>query len=769
MKPYVLTIELKKKVIFLNNFNQAEVIDLQDLSKSAIKHLIIKTNYYISLTHDIRSKLAILFNNPNIKFLDLHFYAYPQRILNTLIVYLSKLLEKNNSVAKIALSFLNYDYKNTHLENKAMAYLFYSVRDRLFEYSGFLNYICDEKEIKKFIYNSNNLKRACFLENLNENNKYLFCSNKIIDNYTLELSNDSDLNNDFWNNIFNIKYDVSKDLDFGEVGLIANSKDDDNVYDRIKIANLELSFKKELDSKSISLILNIIRNCYILKVENLKLPLIDYVKDKIIQIKIVNEVLKLSLNSLNTVKRVSFSINSDKFKDIFTELDLKEYDMKKIPKIYLIHCRNHLKLPEVMTYNDETKDDNHSNTSKDYNVFKTPISFRILDFRYVLSCEYTIRIDKIDDISHSLIDFLEFISIFNNCYCIYIKIEDIEKSHSHWDDNKDKILDNLLNSFKKYYSKEINSERKIATSRLSLEFKNKQSAYNSLYFTILKIMISQFKINSINIINCPLPELISFMNKNINKEDIYIMTNKLYIDVEDKNITVDDVKNLYSFTNIIKDRITLNIFNKENELFKSQNAYKSYYTKEIIAIFDLIKETNSNFIDTTHYTHENIILRSDILNEKNALRINSDKEMNNFIDEIEKRYYKENSDTVIRIQYVFLKSEIPVNLEIRLFSVLKTLVNSICSVRYYSFIQKIYVDSSTKKFCKKDKQVYLAALELLILLKTKKYYINGNNDSKISSNIKNFYCDIVVLCEIETLSNRCKYSKRIRVFKKLLN
>lgn len=781
IKPYILSIGLKNKAIILNNFNQAEQIDLQDLSKSAIKHLIITTNNYLSLTHHIRSRLAILFKNSNIKSLELHLSPKANRNFNMLIIYLSKLLFQNNSIKKITLSFIRFEYGYTPLEIKAMIYLFHSVRNRLTEYIGFDDYICDEKEVNKFIFNSKNLKEAHFHVDSFQKSKYLLCSKKTFNDYTIELSNNSEMDSKFWCDVFNLKYDINEDLNDSEGISLTNSKDKDNNvnYDRIEITNLELSYKNNVDSKSIDQILSIIRNSYIFKVENLNLALIHIIKDKKDQIQVVNEILKLSLNTLNTVKRVSLSINSDEFKEIFSKLNTKEYNIKRMPRIYLIPICNDKKFSEVIFNNEEYEEDiNDINDTNDNNnkliekkSSNSTYSLNKLDLE-VSTCNYTINISKFDDIFKNLIDLIEFIKIFCHCYSIKIRIkEDIENLETYLN-NKEQILDNFINSFNGGYI-ENNLKRKLKINNLYFEFNDKQTSFNSLYFFILEILISIFKVESLKIVNCPFQDLISFMNKQINNKeknkirscDSFI-SKILNIEFENNKITADEVRKLYSFSNIIKNKIILNICSTENEILISKNTNNSYdyHSEEIIKIFNLINETNSNFIETTYFTPENISLRSEKILEKNIIRIKSDSEVSSFIDKIERLYSNKDSSAVIRIQILSFKSCISANQIICLFSVLKNLINNFTSSKYCSYIQNIHLFLLKNKFSKADRQVHFAVLEFLAYIKTKQYYLNDGNNKKKYSYMQNFNFNILSQCKINEYTN--KYTKRINTFNK---
>lgn len=303
-----------------------------------------------------------------------------------------------------------------------------------------------------------------------------------------------------------------------------------------------------------------IDNTYLFKVEVI---IFKYESD---QEKIIERILKLSTNNLNTVKIVKLrrNINIDYLKVISDLLNSnKNYNFKNIPKIFLEgegeiiindNCNDSSKAVYI------NKNCSNNNGVAILSINENSIHEDIF-YEFLMFLHYNLR-----DLSGITIKYPKKVDR-NITLAITHQMKELYKKFKHT------ILNHLY-------------ERKIYS--FSLFFINEFPESDNILFTILEIM-SDMKIRINNLyLNCTFTALADFMGKY--NESERLSTNTIYI----KNDLLDrkSIEELHQFSDIIEGKIIIDFTNAEIKM-RNNNIQK-----DLINIFNSKERSNSNFL---HY------------------------------------------------------------------------------------------------------------------------------------------------------------------------
>lgn len=503
-----------------------EYENLKDLRNLAIKELTI--NYdEISMSHKNRLELTNLLSNTNIKKIKFNFMSSNLKNIMSLI-FISKLLRKNSSNKEIELYFPSINNSNGLNKFQILTWTFFlNIIKSSITGISYSPFTIKHTDMNKLLFSNSNLKAISLSFN--------YLDDPIIVEYILSSSKNL---NDFSIKSLNIGL---KFFDF-----ISNSET------KAEINTLKLFCIKH-DS-----FLDFIDKAYLFKTETIK------IEDSEIRMnEIINRILKLSNNPLNTVKRVIIDKCHYNFIDILSELlNFNKYDAKRIPRIFIDYYKE-LKIE-------------FNNIDKTY----------IIDYSYK-NCEYnyndfnlTFKGNYLDEYR-----FTELLYILSNCTEKFVKfyiesdMNDILKTtNSSFIENTGKLVDQMKRIFKQFKDSNIHYKN-LNTNYVTFLFNKIHPEFNIFYFTILEIIV-QMKIRiDVLRIDCPIIELVNFMDKHQTLESLNIKNIEIII----TKINLEDIDKLYQYSNLIEGQIKLEM---EGGL---------YSRKEILNTF--VKLTNkSNFV-----------------------------------------------------------------------------------------------------------------------------------------------------------------------------
>lgn len=566
-------IRLNSTCIDTTYLSYYELIDLKNLRDSAIKELNIKDN--INFTRRIRRNLIELFNNTNIKTIKIVL----QNPSNRFLMSISELIRKNTSIDQIKLFFvLQKKFSLNNIQNLSWIRFINTIQDRLVSIRNtpFTN---GDIEMNKLLFSNSNIKEI----EINDLHIQLY----LLDGYS---------------DLVNFVLSTNKCLD--ELCLYAKytkiTKQFIECISESKIkAEINTLILHELSSENILVLIDI---ASLFKIETIKLFLIDLSDIK----QILEHILNLSFNSLNTVKRIIINTNEDLDLGIITELvSTHDYTIQKIPKIFIEGFK------EVIINN------NNSNNSKITCLYEKN--------RYYYDNYYTLYL--LEDHLLDIYNFTEFLYILFNepiylrCLSIKHKQKDMRLKENTESINTSNNQSNIINQMKDIYIKfkadNIHSKR-IKFDFLSLYFNLDSPELNIYYFTLLEIMIDMnIRIDSLILNLCSINELVNFLNKNKKLRNPNIENISIITSIANK----EDVCKLYQYSDLIEGKITVQI---ENNI----NLNKEGDQEELIKIFYPKLQKNVNFIAL----HKN----------KNPLihRISHKKDINDYIEKNKQRTFE---------------------------------------------------------------------------------------------------------------------------------
>lgn len=502
LKPYIFEFEPNSP----SNHLYLESEDLKDLSKAAIKELILKDD--ITLTDKNRLELAKLLSNININKLKLKI----DKCIYWLI-FISKLIRKNSTLKEIEIdinSNSNQISKN-NIQIKAWSFILNIAKSRLVSFKDY-PFSRNDNSLNKILLSNFNLKEFHSFSRSNYDNndlgdylKYMFNSKIYLNEFEI-LSN---------------RYSNPLTFDFSSTtGVLAE----------IKTLILEDIWHYSL--------LDFIDNAYLFKTEiiNIRKASNDELKKEIL-----HRIMKLSNNLINTVKKVIITSSYEYFNFSYIISDIlksNKYDIRKIPKIF-VGLYKEIKIEynnDDNTYNIDCK--NHNENIDDdlkiqwaYKFYeKENISFP--DFLNVL-------FNDPKDISYLHID----------SYKNYYLPENLIEKHEN------EYVERVVNKMKTMYNefKEINIHSKnMKIKNIAFDFNHVHSKYYVFYFTILEIMIQMgIKIDVLFLTDCRFLEVVKFMEEHKTLESLDINN----INIKTYRIKEDDLVKLYQYSHLIEGKI----------------------------------------------------------------------------------------------------------------------------------------------------------------------------------------------------------------------
>lgn len=736
IKPYKLSVKLDKKAIILKNFNTIENMDLlEDLSKSNIKYLtmIVSKDFYFS--NEMKNIIRSLISNPNIETLDIEYKdIMGECVLNLFSIFISKLLCKNYTIRDIKISHFDSNYLVTPIKIKAFYCLLKSIGNRLVDFDFHYN----DKEIKEKI-------TTILLKNC-KNIKYI---------YNTSISNTQIVEKVFYFKRKIEKYilDIKKPFKKDWINLFKSFSDnyDKDTYKGIEINTIE--FKSNNDKNiyidNIDALIEIINSCYIFKVENLMFNFdFNYINNKN-KIRLVNEIMRLSLNPENTVKRVYIDILESELQNILNELSLIDYCINSLPQIYLFKYIYYLDLKKncelVFNYENIQKVKYHKKS--EWNLIynhNPPYSFRNLSL--IIEKQEGFEIE-IRNISYNIEEFFDSFHFFYKKDFKNIDINiNCEEQDYYLMDNKNKIITNLYRACDEFLQHGRFNNRSNNIRILTLNFDDKSVYFNILFYTLLDIFIKlRYSIDVIKLEYCSVKDLIVFLEKQKQNQhskknsdsnsDSQFITKKIIVYVRDKYITVEDVLKLYYFSSLIQEKIILHlskpiIYQIGVKIIDEKTKIYSNYSEIIGKIINLVNQTNSNFIEFNFLieTNSNLYFYQRNMN----FILNSTDELNDLSGKIQSFYH--NTNFPISIKSITITDQCSFESIIKLLSCLKFIIKSNIENINRSIIQEILINTMSKNKGN-FRKVYFSSFEVLSLFKYKQYQFKSNLRSNNSFSI----------------------------------
>lgn len=541
-KPYELTF-FHEHGLSLNH-SYTEHLDLNDLRNAAIKEITI-TNYFPLSKINIK-KLTELFSNINIEIVNLQFFYYTR---NSYLLLFSKLLRKNTTIKEINLEF----YKEkiiTGTKKQLWIILLNTISNRLIKISNTAS--LNDTDINRLLFSNSNIKEI-FLNNFEEKYK------------------------DEYSNI--VKYILSSDNKLEELSLFPNNLNiPPQFFDYISKSERKLELNTLiLNMTSLENNLIMIEKAYLFKIETIRIEYKNNSKQ------VIHHLFLLSNNPLNTVKRIIIENEQKDFMQIASELlRFNKYDIPKIPMLFIDGYR------EVSL--------NSNKLVNKYNVTSLYENSKLIN-----NTEYYFRIifreKSIDEAS-----FTEFLyCLFNNPNRIrsltvgYNELNDLLGKSYPNEIIKNTL--NIVNKLKEIYQRfKLNFiySKRMENKELTLYFNNYSPELNFFYFTILEIIIDmKINIDILRLNNCPINELVEFLNKNKTLKCL----NKILIVIKkiDKE-NIENINTLCQFSQMIKGKILIK-FAEELDLKKESTK---------IDLIDLyLQHLNHNFIDFSFSCNSN--------------------------------------------------------------------------------------------------------------------------------------------------------------------
>lgn len=552
------------KIEYQNSHCLIEKENLKDLSASLIKELTINTGTVVNLNYKSKFHLSKLLVNPNIKKLILNIsntsFKEAVKCSSNFLIYLSSLINKNNTIKQIDLSLKSYTTKRLPLHRTVYLYFFQSIASRLSRLHTNHNFFFNEEVIK-----------SCF------------CNNELI--REIEINNPSKFFN--YSNI--IKYLTTSPKCF------LNSLNIYSGYINYLVLEEILSSKDRSEIKKLIVketdyvfIEKIIKNAYLFKVEELVVDC-KSIDNKSLSENIITSIFELSNNILNTVRNVTllgFDININEIKE---KLNIKDYDNNKIPQIYISslektdNLENNSLKPISSSISPEITDDTSDNSVYDriFNMHD--------DIDYKFSLEWNkdklFIINQLFDtlLTHSYLESIDICLIESN------KGNNISTNKENNEISNKITKTNILECYDKVKTR-INNDRinknLLTIASLSLKYLESDSSNESksYFFNLVEIIFKMsVKIENLEIKNFSVIDFVSFLSSNSTKT---IKIKSLTIIMREEEYNIESIKKLYSLKGLIEDEIILYLDHK----------VISDYKEEAVKMMKYIKQQNSNFI-----------------------------------------------------------------------------------------------------------------------------------------------------------------------------
>lgn len=306
---------------YFNKHGLFELIDLKNLSNASIKELTIRND--IKMNNMIKSELKELFNNKNITKLSIilisseinsyfrynnnSFNKYP---LNKFLIFICKLLRKSYSIQVIELKF-SFTFSLNSMQKKAFIFLIETIRNKLTKISN-IDSIIKDSNLNSLLFSSSHLKEIIF------DDKILYISE--------------------YSNIIGYIFSSVEYLD----EFIIKNKINQQFFQDITESNKKVEINTLiLENVSFQNYLSFIDNSYLFKIESLILKFSpkDIEAYSINLMQLLEHIIRLSNNPLNTVKRVIFTDSKIDYMASIYFMNFEKYNTKMIPRIFIEHYK----------------------------------------------------------------------------------------------------------------------------------------------------------------------------------------------------------------------------------------------------------------------------------------------------------------------------------------------------------------------------------------------------------------------------------------------
>lgn len=512
VKPYFFSIDLKYNLT--DTLPYLEFEDLKDLGNASIKELVL---------HECSSSIEVakLLSNKNIKKIVLR--GLLRGVTVKWLLFISKLLRKNDSVKEIEFCFnsSNYEFKNfkklaySDLLNSASSRLVKIIKEPIHK---------DHSEINILSKNNLNKKDISYEydDSLSENViKYLLTSKKHIN-----------------------------ELIIGDKPIIAVNSE---LFDQI----IKSEAKAEINTLYLSTKLTkeyaffFINNAYLFKIQTIKICSLYYYDEEIF-----NHILELSNNPHNTVKRIfifSYYLNYPRI--ISDLLNSNKYNIQKIPNIFVEDYKKlKLDVKNNNTYKIKILYNSKSNFSN--KTFNLPIKYNSFDK------------DIYTELLYILFNRPKILS------CLHITYDDkLDINKSNWiTEGAESQINQMKEIFNEFKISNISTQNEEIES-LSFSIDYEYPKLIILQFFILEILIEMnISIKNLVLKQCSVMELATFLNKHKALQSINIRDINLTIVKED----LEEICKLTQYSHLIKGKIYLRYDDKEKA---SREDYFNLHSK----------------------------------------------------------------------------------------------------------------------------------------------------------------------------------------------
>lgn len=557
-KPYSVNFSCQLDVLYSHN-SYYELMDINDIRRASINELKIENDS--QLTNKIRFYLTEFLSNTNIKKINICFSVDNYNFL----IFISKLLRKNTTIKEIVIQFESIT-KINYIRKKAWLFFIKTVSSKLVriqstpfsEASTYMN---------KLLFKNSNIKeislcrlRSNILEDFFNILKYILISGMCLNCFNINAeANNLDINQQFFD-------DISKSERKAEINSLV-----------LEQVNLKLS-------------LVIIKNAYLFKTETIIVR--NYFCD------LLDPVLKLSINPLNTIKRII--IDYPYWKKECNEMNdniRKMLNSDNIPKIFIVDS-------ELQMLKDDKKNL--------YECFNTTLlnRFTLVIIENSLNKDLFLKLlcllfNKPEDFKCLKIECYKSILKFKNN--IFPRIGQLEI------DNFNSIASQMKEMYYKYKEENI-YYKNTETLRIAFYFSKSTPELNILYFTIFDILIElEMKIITFEMVEFSITELVEFMKRYKNLKSIYI--NDITINSNGKD--VEKIEELFEYSYLINGKIYIK-FTKEVDMND-----ENFQTK-LIDLFYIKLRKDNNFIK---YHFDN-----DQSSENNFINFENNNQITKFIE-----------------------------------------------------------------------------------------------------------------------------------------
>lgn len=550
LKPYVFDNSNFKH----HSMNEClEFYDLKDCRNAAIKELVIKSS--ISLPD-----LTELLSNKNVKKITLNIDNEFVNNVN-LLMLVAKLLRKNLSIKEIELNLSYHEEKEYNsIFKMALTFFFETISKRLLKINDH-SFSQNNIHIYKLLYSNSNVVEINFDYEKQINKEYrtileyILTTNMNLDAFKIDETCIRDFDKQFFISIRQTK---------------ANAEINTLFLDNIKASEECIFF---------------IDNAYLFNVETLK---IRYILDEKM---IMDQILKLCNNPLNTVKRIIIMNDDFNIINIISDLlNSNEYDdVLKIPKIF-IHEYKEVKIEHI--------------TNSDYDTNNKGIAFKVEYFNSIYNLNFGRFVLNFNSNSFNCLDKNEYFNLLNTIFNCPEKIEELIINLDSTLKNQSpeyiqKYVESLVNLMKEiFYEFKSNHIycKNMKIPLLTFNFRLGYPEFNIFFFTILNIFVDlKIKIDKLLLKYCSITELANFMNNHKALESLNIKN----IIFDFSEIDIKDIDILYQYSHLIEEKICLRFCHKEANLKTSNEIIESLYTY----FYSKSIEDNANFIYFCNFTY----------------------------------------------------------------------------------------------------------------------------------------------------------------------